>query len=360
MELSYNNCIAEKFQPFITVMEIFGLNMLETCNCRKKRSKRIQNLFKIYINLLEIFLWTMVLLYTTMITFEGFCNHLALVFENNKFYIKFIAWWSSLYAALQFSIFKKRKLNIFHLMKNFKKEEKFIQKYERYIFHCYYFCVFILLCCFTAIWFIGYSAFKSAHYNYKMSLFCLFGFELWVLYIMSHVFCIFVLFLIVFLLLGKRLINISVQLQLVINARKTFVDELMDNLWEIWEIFEEINEKWKMFFPLIYTFYVYETCFCIYIVLFVKIDIIFRIVLAVFGILLLIASLIVSWALSYFTSIIYDNFISIGRYNSFFTPEYRFKIICFMKRFGGRPFGLSMCGFFYIKKNFLIRCCYIY
>ncbi|XP_067145133.1 uncharacterized protein [Centruroides vittatus] len=188
-----------------------------------------------------------------------------------------------------------------------------------------------------------------------MTFFCIFGLELWILYVVSHVICIFVLLLIVFLLLGKRLINISVQLQLVINARKTFVDELMNNLWEIWEIFEDINEKWKVFIPLIYIFYIYETCFCIYIVLFVKIDIIFRVVLAAFGMLLLVASLIVSWALSYFTSIVYDNFISIGKYNSSFTPEYRFKIVCFMKRFGGRPFGISMCGFFYIKKNYLIR-----
>ncbi|XP_023243122.1 uncharacterized protein LOC111641223 [Centruroides sculpturatus] len=78
--------------------------------------------------------------------------------------------------------------------------------------------------------------------------------------------------------------------------------------------------------------------------------------MAIFGVMSLIGSLTVSWALSYFTSIIYDNFIIIGKYNSsLFTPEYRYKIICLIKRFGGRPFGLSMWGFFYIKRNFLLR-----
>ncbi|XP_023240511.1 uncharacterized protein LOC111638965 [Centruroides sculpturatus] len=52
---------------------------------------------------------------------------------------------------------------------------------------------------------------------------------------------------------------------------------------------------------------------------------------------------------------IYDNYISIGKYSSLFAPEFRFKMICFMKRFGGRPFGISMWGFFYVKRTFLIR-----
>ncbi|XP_023211180.1 uncharacterized protein LOC111614035 [Centruroides sculpturatus] len=78
--------------------------------------------------------------------------------------------------------------------------------------------------------------------------------------------------------------------------------------------------------------------------------------IAVFSVAFLVGSLMVSWALSYFTSILYDNFMNIAKYYSFsLTTEYRFKIIGFIKRLGGRPFGLSMWGFFYIKRNFLIK-----
>ncbi|XP_023236999.1 uncharacterized protein LOC111636069 isoform X2 [Centruroides sculpturatus] len=73
-------------------------------------------------------------------------------------------------------------------------------------------------------------------------------------------------------------------------------------------------------------------------------------------VIFLTGAIIASWALSSFTSIIYDSFINIGKYNSsILSPIYRFKIICFMKRFGGRPFGISVWGFFYVKRNFLIR-----
>ncbi|XP_023244690.1 uncharacterized protein LOC111642565 [Centruroides sculpturatus] len=130
----------------------------------------------------------------------------------------------------------------------------------------------------------------------------------------------------------------------------------MEKLWEIWQIFEEVNDKWKAFLPIIYSYYVYETCFLIYIAFFVRLDIIFRVAFAIIAVIFLTGAITVSWALSSFTSIIYDSFINIGKYNhSIFSPIYRFKIICFMKRFGGRPFGISMWGFFYLKRNFFIR-----
>ncbi|XP_023244682.1 uncharacterized protein LOC111642559 [Centruroides sculpturatus] len=117
-----------------------------------------------------------------------------------------------------------------------------------------------------------------------------------------------------------------------------------------------MNDKWKALFPLIYGYFLYQTCFYVYIALFVRLDVIFRVTIAIIAVVFFIGALIVSWALSNFTSIIYDSFINIGKYNSSIYPlTYRFKIICLMKRFGGRPFGISMWGFFYVKRNFLIR-----
>ncbi|XP_023209524.1 uncharacterized protein LOC111612524 [Centruroides sculpturatus] len=167
--------------------------------------------------------------------------------------------------------------------------------------------------------------------------------------------CLLLFFVVIFSLIRKKLMNISTELQLAISATRSFIDELTEKLWRIWQILEEMNEKWKTWFPLLYIFFVYETCFYIYIVLFVEIHTIFRIGIGIISIFLLTGTFIVSWSLSIFSSLIYDNYISIGKYSSSFTPEYRFKMICFMKRFGGRPFGISMWGFFYIKRTFLIR-----
>ncbi|XP_067127074.1 uncharacterized protein [Centruroides vittatus] len=66
--------------------------------------------------------------------------------------------------------------------------------------------------------------------------------------------------------------------------------------------------------------------------------------------------LVASWGLSIMTSMIYDDFISIGRFSSTnLRFEFKFKIIGFMKRFRGMPMGISVAGFFFVKKNFLIR-----
>ncbi|XP_023239988.1 uncharacterized protein LOC111638489 [Centruroides sculpturatus] len=52
----------------------------------------------------------------------------------------------------------------------------------------------------------------------------------------------------------------------------------------------------------------------------------------------------------------YDNYISVGRFSSSnLSLKYKFKIIDFMKKFGGRPFGICVNGFFFVKKNFVIR-----
>ncbi|XP_023224084.1 uncharacterized protein LOC111625230 [Centruroides sculpturatus] len=53
---------------------------------------------------------------------------------------------------------------------------------------------------------------------------------------------------------------------------------------------------------------------------------------------------------------IYDNFISVEKYFSDpLTLTYKLKVVCFMKIFGGMPIGISIGGFFFVKRNFLIR-----
>ncbi|XP_067133995.1 uncharacterized protein [Centruroides vittatus] len=57
-----------------------------------------------------------------------------------------------------------------------------------------------------------------------------------------------------------------------------------------------------------------------------------------------------------FLRALYDNFISIQRFSVAKLPlEFKLKMNDFMKRFGKIPLGISMGGFFYIKKHFIIR-----
>ncbi|XP_023236180.1 uncharacterized protein LOC111635450 [Centruroides sculpturatus] len=131
---------------------------------------------------------------------------------------------------------------------------------------------------------------------------------------------------------------------------------MMTKLLQIWEIFDEMNEKWKMLLPLIYVHFTIDCCFYTYVGLFVQIDKVVRVYCLCIGAVLSSLTLSAAWALSIFTSVVYDNLITIGKFYSYLKSlEYIFKIISFMKRFGGRPFGISMAGFFYVKKNFLIR-----
>ncbi|XP_023228657.1 uncharacterized protein LOC111629024 [Centruroides sculpturatus] len=68
------------------------------------------------------------------------------------------------------------------------------------------------------------------------------------------------------------------------------------------------------------------------------------------------AFLINCFSLSHLTSQLYDDFVEIRRFSSLrFKIETKLKILDFMKRFGKTPIGISVGGFFFIKKNFVIR-----
>ncbi|XP_023241154.1 uncharacterized protein LOC111639495 [Centruroides sculpturatus] len=180
--------------------------------------------------------------------------------------------------------------------------------------------------------------------------------RLWLTYTSSQICFVLLSFAFGSILLGKRFVEVSKELENTNRATKAFLQNLMEKILKLWEFFQEVNENWSILFPVMYIHFVYESCFFLFGSLFAKINVILRISVFVTALILLIGSLLVSWALSKFTSIVYDNFISIGKfYSEPLSLEYKFKVIGFMKKFGGRPFGISVGGFFYVKKNFPIR-----
>ncbi|XP_067141730.1 uncharacterized protein [Centruroides vittatus] len=125
---------------------------------------------------------------------------------------------------------------------------------------------------------------------------------------------------------------------------------------ELWEFAEMINERWNIYLPFIYAYYMHATCFLLYAALFMKTELILKICISILSVTALSLFIVVSWVLSYFTSLMYDNFISIEIICLVKLPLlFKFKVNDFMKRFGKNPIGISCGGFFYAKKNFAIR-----
>ncbi|XP_023241155.1 uncharacterized protein LOC111639496 [Centruroides sculpturatus] len=292
-----------------------------------------------------------------MITTSNFlCSEVFLVYENEAFYAKIVFLGLAVYVALQFSILKRRKISIHYLKSQYDGEEDFVDRSERYMFIFFAFFSFILICIFAMFSFVSYFSVARVINDNKVILYCTFIIQLWLTYTSSQISFVLLSFAFGSILLGKRFVEVSKELENTNRATKAFLQNLMEKILKLWEFFQEVNENWSILFPVIYIHFVYESCFFLFGSLFAKINVILRISVFVTALILLIGSLLVSWALSKFTSIVYDNFISIGKfYSEPLSLEYKFKVIGFMKKFGGRPFGISVGGFFYVKKNFPIR-----
>ncbi|XP_023235145.1 uncharacterized protein LOC111634575 [Centruroides sculpturatus] len=158
---------------------------------------------------------------------------------------------------------------------------------------------------------------------------------------------------------AKRLIKLSEELEQITttsSSLKHVLQEICEKHTEIWEMFEMNNKQWVYLFALIYAHFTYETCFLCFASLFFDVSFQIRVVFSAISMVFLTGSLSVSLGLSYLTSLIYDNFVSIQRFSSnFLSVEFKYKITCFMKRYGKAKMGVSVGDFFYIRKNFLIR-----
>ncbi|XP_023240098.1 uncharacterized protein LOC111638594 isoform X1 [Centruroides sculpturatus] len=351
-----NICLVKQLDFFLSVCEIFGLNLIEPCKCRK--SKISAPLFSTYERIIEIYAWVVVIFISTIFVVDIPCARIFNVFEEHAFYSKLLPLTSSLYVALQFSIVKRKKFNVHNsiLKSRYEGEEKCLDKAQPYVLILFSYTVVILAFFAVLIPLIGYPYVNIGN-KYKIrAITCLVTIEIWFMVTFIHIASMFTISTLTALVVSKRLSKISSELQIVNNATKYYLQNLIEKFMELWEIFQQVNEKWELLLPLIYIHFVYETCFIWYGVLFAKTNLIVRLFMAIIALQLLSLSLLVCWGLSTLTSIIYDNFISVEKYFSApLTLTYKLKIVCFMKIFGGLPIGISIGGFFFVKKNFLIR-----
>ncbi|XP_067141155.1 uncharacterized protein [Centruroides vittatus] len=155
-----------------------------------------------------------------------------------------------------------------------------------------------------------------------------------------------------YLLLSEEITKITVK-ELYLQDK---LQEMLQNQVELWGYWRMINEKWDVLLPFVYTSFLYATSFVWYATLFVKLYPTIRIVCTTVSLLFLFGLIAFCWALSHLTSVMYDNFISIEKVSSANLPlTFKFKINDFMKRYGKIPLGISVGGFFHVKRDFLIR-----
>ncbi|XP_023220923.1 uncharacterized protein LOC111622756 [Centruroides sculpturatus] len=210
-------------------------------------------------------------------------------------------------------------------------------------------------------------------------MFCSVAAQIYYIYITGQMITILVCCSEGLFVMAMRSVHLSKELQdIEDDATAVFFQGMMEKHLEIREFFQQINKQWKILFPLVYSHSVYLCCILLYGAIFVDMDESLRQVTAIVALVMLIGCLFVSWALSAMTSMIYDNFVSVAVFSSVSFPlRFKYKVcifieyfiifsylicvllfaqmVCFLKRFGRNPIGLSMGGYFFIKRNFLIR-----
>ncbi|XP_067138142.1 uncharacterized protein [Centruroides vittatus] len=188
---------------------------------------------------------------------------------------------------------------------------------------------------------------------------CSFYFEFANFYIFGQIETVVAVITIFCIVLLNRFIKLSENFEeMKINdlLLKYKLQRFFEKQVEIWHFLKDINENFKDLLPLMYTFFMHICCILLYITIFVKVIPELKLYFHIGSPFFLSAVLSCCWALSYFTSSLYDDFASIYRLSPADLPlEFKLKMNCYMKRFGKIPLGISVGGFFYIKEDFFIK-----
>ncbi|XP_023238300.1 uncharacterized protein LOC111637111 [Centruroides sculpturatus] len=162
-----------------------------------------------------------------------------------------------------------------------------------------------------------------------------------------------------FVMLKKGFLNLSKDLYLV----KLNNCNLEAKLWSIinrhaalWEVVEQINTKINYSFLMYYVIITFGTSFFYYMYLFISINAVLRLVVAMATVLCTILCILYGLILCSFTFTMHNSFQDIRRFAAVsLSLERKLYFLDFMKRFGKISLRLSIGGFFYVTKRFPIR-----
>ncbi|XP_023218842.1 uncharacterized protein LOC111621033 [Centruroides sculpturatus] len=364
-------CLDYILAPIVNSAKVSGMDFCIRCKCmsteeNSQKHNYLSALFAIYSGAIELFLWIMVLL------------HLISLYDTNLYGLRVIHMFNdhalpaaifmaflSIYTAVQFSALKRSKISLHCVISSYEGEWKLTDRIQVFVIKCLCVLFFMLQLLNIVITIAFYRTIKQLNGTDTEAFICVFMYLVWFLYIAGQNASLLLICVILLMTVDRRLINLSLELLklntrhlslLELNERTNTINTLMWKHQELWEFAEMISERWNIFLPFVYAYFLHGTCFLLYAALFTKMELILKIYVTILSAFVLSLVIVISWVLSYCTKLMYDNFISIEIICLVNLPLlFKFKVNDFMKRFGKNPIGISCGGFFYVKRNFVIR-----
>ncbi|XP_067128201.1 uncharacterized protein [Centruroides vittatus] len=268
------------------------------------------------------------------------------------FVIGMIVFWT-----FQFSLLKRIRLHVPSSKSCYEVEEMLIRSIE------FQFAVFfaviasLQVTCYFMLDFSLYFAMKKAtvmefllcNIDWALSSFFFIGQSVYILFFVYNY----------LLVLFNGFNTLSSKLDVVSHERsniKKLIAYIIEEHTKLMEDVRNVNDQLEMYFPAVYCGNLYGFSILVTISLFYDLPAESKLGAFVIIIYVIIEFMIISFGLSRFTSSMYGNFNEINKFSSCrFSLVFKLKMLNFMKRFGKTPIGLSVGGFFRVKRNFPIK-----
>lgn len=355
------SCPICHMRPVLMSIRIFGLKIVEPCDCNQFiENSHFENNFRIYQNIIEISLYEGIIIIPLMsINKDMFCARSFKTYGDNQISVEIVIFILCLFMTIQYSILKRNCMHFSFKKSSYDGEEKEISlKIEFISLLILSITFFISVASSFSVSIANYDILKNEGCSDVEAFICTIGLNLSCLFAIGQISSVALVIVLGLIINYKRYKKLSEELS-EMNPRsvtKNEIESFIEKQNELWKIFQDINEKYGFLLLWEYGNLVYISCFFLYGLIFISMHNTIKMVLLFLTMIIISGVIFVSFALSKLISSIYDNFIDIRKVASCnFSVEYKFKILNFMKRNGKTPIGLSMAGFFFVKKNFVFR-----
>lgn len=359
-EMACPTCL---LKPMMSVAKLFGVNVILDCQCQPVtgQSKLVGLLYRLYLAVLEMYWWFNVTNWTLKIVDRGFfCTRSIEIYGQGSFIMNCIGVFGFLFNAVLRSTFQRKKLRFLQRKSYYAAESERFRIVEKFSMGAFVVTIAILLIikitCDLSLYpfFIKISfspleaAFCTVYMDMMLSLLYI---ELALFTIQSAGLC---------WLVYKRFEQLAVEF---IEIEKESIDlrwrlnDLMKKHDELLHYIEDLNDRYQHIFPALYGYFILEDTLCICSVLLIpEMDTQMKMVCLGISFVLSINVMHFSYSISRFTAQIYGPFKEMEIFSSSnLLLGDKLRLLDFMKRFAKVPIGISVGGFFHVKKNFFIR-----
>lgn len=359
-EIACPTCLVK---PVIAVGRLFGLTLIFDCNCQNVtgQSKLVALLYRLYLAVLEIYCWFNVTNWTLKIFDKGLmCTRSIEVFGEGSYIMNYICAFGFLFNAILRSMFQRKKLRFLQRKSYYAGESERFRDVEKFSMVSFVVIIAILLIIKIGCEMILYPHLIGIPVTPWKALFC----TVYISSMISFLYIEIMLFTfqlsVICWLVHKRFEQLSVDF---IEIKKDPIDlrwrlnDLMNKHEELLYAIEEMNDVYEIIAPGIYGYFILEVTLCICVILYMR-GMTDMVKMLCFSIALILSSTmsVLSFYISRFTGQIYGAFKEMEIFSSAnLHLGDKLKLLDFMKRFAKASIGVSVGGFFHIKKNFFIR-----